>query len=291
MPRIPDRHSLRSITTVLLLAACLMPDSSSAQLAPAPDHGIAIVNARIWTGDPRRPWADALLATGDRLAIVGSSAEVRKAAGSGTRVIDAKGGFVVPGFIDAHVHFVDGGFRLSSVLLRDAATPEEFTARIRAFAATVPPGTWITGGDWDHEQWGGALPERSWIDSVTSDHPVWINRLDGHMALANSAALRLAGLDARTPDVEGGTIVRDAAGAPTGVLKDNAMGLVGRVVPDPTPELTDRAIDAASRYVAEQDSEYASDPSVARLPAGSAVAAPITAPMPSMVSWKAPSDR
>ncbi|MBA3891247.1 MAG: amidohydrolase [Gemmatimonadaceae bacterium] len=229
-----------------------MPVTSAAQLAPPPDHAIAVVNARIWTGDPRRPWADALLATGDRLALVGSSAEVRKAAGAHARIVDAAGGFVVPGFIDAHVHFVDGGFRLSSVLLRDAATPDEFTARIKAFTATVPAGTWITGGDWDHEQWGGTLPERSWIDSVTADHPVWINRLDGHMALANSAALRLAGIDAGTRDVSGGTVVRDANGEPTGVLKDNAMGLVDRVVPDPSPAMTDRAIDAASRYVAEQ---------------------------------------
>ncbi len=250
----PSRAHLApwSATTGLVLLTCLMPVTSAAQLAPPPDHAIAVVNARIWTGDPRRPWADALLATGDRLALVGSSAEVRKAAGAHARIVDAAGGFVVPGFIDAHVHFVDGGFRLSSVLLRDAATPDEFTARIKAFTATVPAGTWITGGDWDHEQWGGTLPERSWIDSVTADHPVWINRLDGHMALANSAALRLAGIDAGTRDVSGGTVVRDANGEPTGVLKDNAMGLVDRVVPDPSPAMTDRAIDAASRYVAEQ---------------------------------------
>jgi predicted amidohydrolase YtcJ len=247
------RPAARPIATCLLLIlTCLMSAPSGAQLAAPPEHSIAVVNARVWTGDPRRPWADALLATGDRLAVVGSSAEVRKAAAPGTRVIDAAGAFVVPGFIDSHVHFVDGGFRLSSVLLRDAATPAEFTARIKAFAATVPAGTWITGGDWDHEQWGGALPERAWIDSVTGDHPVWINRLDGHMALANSAALRLAGIDAGTADVAGGTIVRDATGAPTGVLKDNAMGLVDRVVPDPSAALTDRAIDAASRYVAAQ---------------------------------------
>jgi predicted amidohydrolase YtcJ len=154
--------------------------------------------------------------------------------------------------VDAHVHFVDGGFRLSSVLLRDARTPEEFVARIRAFAASAPPGTWITGGDWDHEAWGGALPERSWIDAVTPHHPVWINRLDGHMALANGRALAAAGIGRDTPDVDGGTIVRDAAGEPTGVLKDNAMPLVSRVVPEPTPEQADRALDAAMRYVAER---------------------------------------
>src|SRR5688572_31243725 len=158
---------------------------------------LAVVNARVWTGDTTRPWAEAVAVRGDRIETVGSSAAVRKAAGS-ARVIDAAGQMVVPGFIDAHVHFVDGGFRLSSVQLRDAKTPAEFIARIKAFAATVPPGTWITGGDWDHEQWGGALPERAWVDSVTPDHPVWVSRLDGHMALANSAALRLAGVTRAT---------------------------------------------------------------------------------------------
>src|SRR4029450_11693416 len=107
-------------------------------------------------------------------------------------VIDAAGQMVVRVFIDSHVHFVDGGFRLSSVQLRDAKTPAEFIARIKAFAASAPSGAWITRGDWDHERWGGALPRRDWIDSITPNNPVWVNRLDGHMSLANSAALRAA---------------------------------------------------------------------------------------------------
>lgn len=242
---------LRAVRIVIFMAF-MSAASAGAQHPPVTAPALAVVNARIWTGDPARPWADGLLAHGDELTLVGSSAEVRKAAPAGTRVIDAAGRFVAPGFIDAHVHFIDGGFRLASVQLRDARTPEEFTARIKAFAATVPAGTWITGGDWDHEQWGGRLPERAWIDSVTPDHPVWVNRLDGHMALANSAALRRAGVTGATSDVEGGTIVRDASGAPAGVFKDNAMGLVDRAVPEPSEELTDRALDAAMRYVAEQ---------------------------------------
>jgi hypothetical protein len=213
---------------------------------------LVVVNAHVWTGAPRRPWADALAVRGDRLVLVGSSAEARKLAGRDTRVVDARGGMVVPGFVDAHVHFVDGGFRLASVQLRDAHTPAEFVARIKAFAAAVPPGTWITGGDWDHEQWGGELPTRAWIDSVTPDHPVWVNRLDGHMALANSAALRAAGVTRATRDVDGGTIARDGAGEPAGVLKDNAMALVDRAVPPPSDAQSDRALDAAMRYVAER---------------------------------------
>jgi predicted amidohydrolase YtcJ len=212
---------------------------------------LAVVNARVWTGDSARPWADAFAVRGDRFATVGSSAAVRKIAGN-ARVIDAAGQMVVPGFIDSHVHFIDGGFGLSSVQLRDAKTPAEFIARIKAFAATVPPGAWITGGNWDHEQWGGELPRHDWIDSVTPNNPVWINRLDGHMSLANAAALRAAKITRSSRDVAGGTIVRDARGEPTGVLKDNATDLVNIVVPDPPAELEDRALDTAMAYVAAQ---------------------------------------
>jgi predicted amidohydrolase YtcJ len=212
---------------------------------------LAVVNARVWTGDSTRPWAEAIAVRGDRIATVGSSAAVRKMAGD-ARVIDARGQMVVPGFIDSHVHFVDGGFRLSSVQLRDAKTPAEFIARIKAFAATAPRGAWITGGDWDHERWGGELPRRDWIDSVTPDNPVWVNRLDGHMGLANSAALAAAKVTRASPNVPGGTIVRDANGEPTGVLKDNAMDAVYGALPNPPAELEDRALDAAMAYVAAQ---------------------------------------
>src|SRR5581483_5898497 len=153
---------------------------------------------------------DAVLTIGDRIATVGSSAEVMKHVSPATRIVDARGGLVAPGFIDSHIHFLIGGLGLASVQLRDARTPGEFVGRIGEFARTRPAGAWIRNGDWDHELWGGELPRRDWIDAVTPDHPVWINRLDGHMALANSAALRAAGVTRDTPDVAGGTIVRDA---------------------------------------------------------------------------------
>ena len=215
------------------------------------DVTLAVVNARVWTGDTSSPWAEAVAVRGERIAAVGSSDEIRRLAGAMTPV-DAAGRLVVPGFIDSHVHFVDGGFRLASVQLRDARTREMFVDRIRAFAATVPAGTWIQGGDWDHSLWGGELPARDWIDAVTPDHPVWINRLDGHMALANSAALKAAGVTRTTMDVAGGEIVRDVRGEPTGLLKDNAMGLVDRSVPPPSEAMRDRALVAAMQYVAEQ---------------------------------------
>jgi predicted amidohydrolase YtcJ len=212
---------------------------------------MALVNARIWTGDPGSPWAEAIAVRGAEIAAVGGSEAIRRLAGD-VPPIDAAGRMVVPGFIDTHVHFVDGGFRLASVQLRDAKTRAEFVSRIQAFAATVPAGTWISGGDWDHSLWGGELPRRDWIDAATPEHPVWVNRLDGHMALANSAALKAAGVTRTTKDVDGGEIVRGAGGEPTGLLKDNAMGLVDRAMPEPSDDMRDRALAAAMRYVAEQ---------------------------------------
>jgi predicted amidohydrolase YtcJ len=238
----------------LFVAAALIGSLACAADAPAggnPVTTLALVNGRIWTGNPSQPEAEAVAISGDRITHVGTTAGVRQRADK-AEVIDLQGAFVTPGFIDAHVHFVDGGFRLTSVQLRDAATRAEFVRRIGEFAKTVRAGTWITGGDWDHTLWGGELPRRDWIDAVTPDHPVWVNRLDGHMALANSAALRAAGVGREVRDVEGGEIVRDAKGEPTGLLKDNAMGLVGSKMPDPSDAMRDRALDAAMQYVAAQ---------------------------------------
>jgi predicted amidohydrolase YtcJ len=213
---------------------------------------LAIMNGAVWTGDPDHPWAEAVGISGDRISVVGTSSEIGRRATSATRVIDARGGMVVPGFIDSHVHFLAGGMNLASVQLRDAGTPAEFISRIEGFAATLPAGTWITGGDWDHENWGGELPRRSWIDSVTPNNPVWVNRLDGHMALANTAAMRIAHVPMSGADIAGGTIVRDDSGQPTGIFKDNAQRLIDPAVPDPAPAMLDRALDAAMTYASER---------------------------------------
>jgi predicted amidohydrolase YtcJ len=246
-------HRLAAVLLIAtLLAACgSPPDPAAPSAVRADDHAhLAVTGARIWTGDPDRPWAEALAVRGERLVAVGSVDEVRPHIGPDTTVLQAA--FVTPGFIDTHVHFTWGGDGLASVQLRDAATPEEFTERIAAFAAELQPGEWVRNGIWDHENWGGELPRRQWIDPVTADNPVWITRLDGHMALANSLALELAGVTADTPDVAGGEIVRDAAGNPTGVLKDNAMDLVARVVPPATEAELDRMVDAATAHLATQ---------------------------------------
>ena len=170
--------------------------------------------------------------------------------GEETEVISVPGSMLVPGFIDTHVHFIASGSGLASVQLRDAATPEEFAARIGAFADTIEPGEWIMYGDWDHTLWGGDLPRRDWIDEVTPENPVWVYRLDGHMALANSAALELAGVDADTADIDGGTIVRYEDGRPTGLLKDNAMTFVESAIPEAKAATLDREARAAMEHVA-----------------------------------------
>ncbi len=244
--------STRALVLALSAAACFFDPSAHGQ--PAPEPGaitLAIVNARVWTGNAAKPWAEGVAVSGERIAAVGTNGEIRHLAAA-VEPLDAGGGLVVPGFIDAHVHFLEGGFRLLSVKLRAAKTREEFVSRIKAYAATVPPGTWITGGDWDHTLWGGELPRRDWIDAATPNNPVWVNRLDGHMSLANSAALKAAGITRDTKDVAGGEIVRDGNGEPTGVLKDNAKRLVDRAVLEPSPEMRDRALAAAMKYVAAQ---------------------------------------
>jgi predicted amidohydrolase YtcJ len=236
----------------LLFLTALATACSAAPSEPAPAITAIIVNARVWTGNPDQPEAQAVAIAGDRIAAVGSTEEIEQLGGAAGTVIDAAGQLLVPGFIDTHVHFLEGGQRLASVQLRDARTPEEFTSRIGAFAKTVPAGTWITGGDWDHQLWGGELPRREWIDAVTPDHPVWVNRLDGHMALANSAALRAAAVDRSAGTVAGGEVVRDARGDLTGLLKDNAMDLVAAKMPAPSDDMMVRALDAAMKHVAEQ---------------------------------------
>jgi predicted amidohydrolase YtcJ len=215
---------------------------------------VVLTGGTIWVGGGTDLTTDedapSAIAVQDGLVLaVGSDQEILQHVGNGTRRIDLAGRLVVPGLMDAHTHFIAGGFALAEVQLRDAATPEEFARRIAAFASSHP-GEWVTGGTWDHELWGGALPERGWIDSLTRNTPVFVSRLDGHMSLANSKALELAGVTAGTPDPAGGTIVRGPDGTPTGVLKDAAQDLVFAVIPEPSEAELDRALDAAIAHAA-----------------------------------------
>jgi predicted amidohydrolase YtcJ len=204
---------------------------SRAPAAPAAD--LIIRNARIWTVDPAHPEAQAVAVLGDRIVAVGSSAEAGAWRGPRTRVVDAAGKRLVPGFNDAHVHFVDGGAQLDYVQLNDAPSAQEFSRRIRDRAARSAKGEWLLGGDWDETKWTPAqMPTKDLIDAVTPDTPVAVDRYDGHMVLANSLALKLAGITAQTPDPDGGVIVRDRVGNPTGALKDAAMDLLLKAVPE-----------------------------------------------------------
>jgi predicted amidohydrolase YtcJ len=230
-----------------LMFACAM--CLFAQTKPSAD--LIIHNARIWTVDPSRPEADAVAILGDRIVAVGSSQQVDAWRGANTRVVDAAGRRLLPGFNDAHVHFTDGGAQLDNVELNDATSPQEFARRIRERAAKTARGEWVLGGDWDETKWNPAeLPTKDLIDASTPETPIAVNRYDGHMVLANSFALKLAGITAQTPDPAGGVIVRDRQGNPTGALKDAAQDLLFKAVPPLTHDQRLYAVKRALEHAA-----------------------------------------
>ncbi len=204
---------------------------------------LVLLRGKIWTGEPAPSsssrkvsspvFKEALAAVDGRILAVGTTDEIKSYVGPGTRVVDLEGRLAVPGFIDGHVHFIDGSFELLEVNLKDARDEAEFVRRIAEKAKSLPPGRWMLGGSWDEEAWPDAkLPTRWMIDPVTPANPVLIWRYDGHAALASSLALKLAGVTRDTESPPGGVIVRDPkTGEPTGVLKDEAESLVDRVVP------------------------------------------------------------
>lgn len=243
---------LNAITYILAFVVSVTVFLSGCKAAGQGTATMGVIDARIWTGNTEQPWAEAMAIQGEEILLVGTNSEVQKLLGKSANIIDAKGRMISPGFNDAHIHFIDGGFGLSSVQLRDAKTRAEFIKRIGDFAKTIPAGSWIIAGDWDHTHWGGELPKASWIDSVSPNHPVFVQRLDGHMGLANSAAMKISKISAVTKDIDGGTITRDVNGSPDGIFKDNAMSLIYKNITEPSDELKDRALAAAMDYVAEK---------------------------------------
>jgi predicted amidohydrolase YtcJ len=232
-----------------LILICIVGSKLVAQSKPAAD--LIVTNAKIWTVDKAHPTAQAVAILGDRIVAVGSNADVDVWRGHDTKVIDAGGKLLLPGFNDAHVHFVSGGLQLESVQLNDATSKQEFVRRIAAQAKKTPRGEWIQGGDWDETKWSPlSLPTKELIDPVTPDNPVFVSRYDGHSALANSTALRLAGITSQTPDPPGGVIVRDAQGNPTGDLKDAATDIVFKVIPPLSHQQRLRAVRRALEYAA-----------------------------------------
>ncbi len=228
---------MRKTRPFLTLALALALSAGCKTVPENPPADIVFRNGTVWTGVSDEGLQAAVAVVGDRIAAVGSDEETARYVGAKTEVIDLDGRFLMPGFIDNHTHFVDGGFKLLGIDLRPSLDHQDFARRIREYAPTVPQGSWILGGDWDHEAWPSrAIPHKDLIDADTPDTPVFVNRFDGHMALANSRALQLAGITRRTVDPAGGTIVRDESGRPTGMLKDAAMNLVSRVIPPPSME-------------------------------------------------------
>lgn len=259
----------------LLLLAGLLAAVSAATVEgqeeepPVRPANLILVNARVWTLDPDQPEAQAVAIRGQRIIKVGTNEEVRRLARSDyTRVIDLRGRLVLPGFIDNHTHFAAAGRLLLGLNLLDVNDPDAFRGRVQAAAARLPAGAWLTGGDWGaYAQWGQAstgqtpaaekkepefLPTKTLIDSVTGDHPALISRFDRQVYLANSLALLAAGITRETPDPEGGEILRDADGNPTGLLRGAAADLVEEVIPPPSHEQRKaealRALDEAHRW-------------------------------------------
>ena len=225
---------------------------SAAPLPRAGDATLIITRARVWTVNPSQPWAEAVAVRGERIVAVGTDDEIRVFASASTRTVDARGRMLTPGFIDCHTHILMPHSGVTPISLRFVKSREKFIERIGVYAAKAPKGAWILGGDWDHRHWGGELPTRDWIDGVTPDNPVWLYHEGQLGGVANSAALRAAGIDERTNENPRGQIGRDASGRPTGFIVGNAMALVEAAAERPESDAHDRLLDEYMRKMAAQ---------------------------------------
>jgi predicted amidohydrolase YtcJ len=223
---------LRLLSTLLLI----IPAADFAQSPKPPQADILVLHGKVYTLNAKQPWAQAVAVQGGKIVAVGSDAEIEKLRGNGTKVIDAAGRLVLPGFTDCHIHFMDGSLSLDRVNLEDAKDPADIQQRLREYAKSHPGTGWVLGRGWDYGMFGEeALPHKKYLDEVFPDRPVFLEGYDGHTYWANSKALELAGINKNTPDPPNGAIVRDAkTGEPTGALKESAQGLVAKVVPKPT---------------------------------------------------------
>lgn len=228
-----------------MLPLMLVAMSLSAEPVVAAD--LVLKNGKVWTVDSNLPEAESVAIWRDRILLVGKDTEVALLVGPRTRVIDLKGRRVVPGFYDSHTHMLSGGQLLSQVNLKDAKDEAEFGRLLKKFDSELPRDRWILGGNWDHDRtFKGELPTAAILDKYVPDRPIFIHRYDGHMGVANTRALKLAGITADTKDPDGGVIFRTGkTKEPSGILKDNAMSLIGRVIPNPSDEEIGEAVRAA----------------------------------------------
>jgi predicted amidohydrolase YtcJ len=224
---------MKKLLSLLLLTAFCLPTIVSAQARQR--IALLLVNGKIFTADAQFSVAEAVAIDGEKIVAVGSTKDL-KAKYAAAREIDLQGKLVTPGFNDAHVHFLRGAIALLNVVLTETKTLEEAKAKVAAKAKETKPGEWITGRGWDHTIWKQNFPTRKDLDEIAPNNPVYLVRVDGHVAWANSAALKLAGITKDTKNPEGGEIERDAAGEATGILKETAQGLVARLIPPPTAE-------------------------------------------------------
>ncbi|KAG9459636.1 hypothetical protein H6P81_004144 [Aristolochia fimbriata] len=232
--------------TALILAIVLFPAFDTTR-SRTPVADLVVKNAVIYTSDSAHPFAEAMAIRLGRILCVGNYSSVQDFIGSGTEQLDVEGKLVVPGFIDSHVHLIPGGLQMQRVELRDASSRVEFVQKVRKAVEGKTKGSWILGGGWNNELLGKELPAASWIDDVSPENPVWLSRVDGHMGLANSLALKMAGITKDTQDPAGGTIVRATNGEPTGLLVDSAMKLLLSSVPEVSIDERRDALVRASR--------------------------------------------
>jgi predicted amidohydrolase YtcJ len=226
------------LTNIFIIILLLLANTMEAQ-----ENKKAFINGVIFTVNSKQPLAEAVLTAGGKIIFVGSTAEVMKMTDNNTEVTDLGGKLLLPGFIDNHTHFSDGGFYLLGIDLRNAKSTAEFKKILKDYDRNNKP-RWITGGYWDHEAWEVKnLPTKEMVDEAVPNTPVFISRFDGHMGVANTAALKAAGVTKDTKSPKGGLIVKDSkTGEPTGILKDDAMNLVLDVIPAPTDEEFEAAI-------------------------------------------------
>jgi len=223
----------QSVLSFSLLGLICSPPA----LGQSPAVDAVIVNARIYTVNPQQPWAEALAIRGEKIVAVGSTRDIAARQGTSTRVIDAKGRLVLPGFTDCHIHFLDGSLSLLQVRLDEARTVGEIQRKLKEYADAHPDLAWVLGRGWNYAVFNPTgLPNKGYLDDIIPGRPVYLESFDGHTWWANSKALQLAGITRATPDPAGGAIVRDAkTGEPTGAIKEDAADdVVRRVIPAPS---------------------------------------------------------